>query len=183
MPPARFPDGTERRAAAEVHAAGRRLTGYASVFDSPARIGDWCTETVKPGAFRASLAKPTVDILMLVDHDRGKLLGRRSSGTLRLYEDARGLAFECDVPDTTLGRDLVTMVQRGDCCGCSIGFRVTEERWPAVDAREVLGIELHEVSAVHSWPAFEATSIAVRARPASGPERRAARLRLWLQTK
>ena len=183
MPPARFPDGLERRAAAEVHAAGRRLAGYAAVFDAPTRIGDRFTETIKPGAFRASLANPKSDPVMLVDHDAGKMLGRRSSGTLRLHEDGRGLAFECDVPDTAIGRDLLTMVQRGDCRGCSFGFRVVDEGWPAADRRELRAVDVIEVSAVHCWPAYDATSIAVRARPAaSWPEIRAARLRLWLQS-
>ena len=67
MTPSRFPNGMERRAATELRAAGRRLEGYAAVFNSPARIGSF-TESILPGAFRGSLDK-RADILALVDHD------------------------------------------------------------------------------------------------------------------
>lgn len=163
MPPARFPEGMERRAAAELHVAGRRLAGYAATFDTPARIGGF-TETIRPGAFRASLADPARDCLMLVDHDPGRLLGRASSGTLRLREDGRGLAFELDLPDTQLGRDVLTLVQRGDVGGCSFGFRAQDEAWPAPDRRELRVVDLLEISAVHAWPAYGETTIAARSR-------------------
>ena len=179
MPPARFPDGTERRAAAALHVAGRRLAGYAATFNSPAQIGDF-TEVVRPGAFRASLADPARDCLMLVDHDPGRLLGRASSGTLRLAEDARGLAFELDLPDTTLGRDVLTLVQRGDVGGCSFGFRVQDEAWPKPGQRELRAVDLLEISCVHAWPAYGETTISARSRRPARPEASAARLRLWL---
>ena len=57
MSPARFPDGVERRAAAEVRAvAGRKLAGYAAVFSVPAQIGgpNGFVESIAPGCFSAS---------------------------------------------------------------------------------------------------------------------------------
>ena len=179
MPPARLPDSMERRAAAELHIAGRRLAGYAATFDTPARIGDF-TETIKPGAFRASLADQERDCLMLVDHDPGRLLGRTSSGTLRLREDGRGLAFDLDLPDTQLGRDVLTLVQRGDVGGCSFGFRPTDEAWPAPGQRELRAVDLLEISCVHAWPAYGETTISARSRRAARPGASVARLRLWL---
>ena len=122
---ARFPDGTERRGGVEVRAVGRRLEGHAAVFGVPARIGAF-TETIRPGAFRAALAGGT-DVLALIDHDPSRLLGRTSSGSLRLSEDTRGLAFVIDVPDTQLGRDILALAERRDLGGMSFGFRVTDE--------------------------------------------------------
>ncbi len=162
---ARFPDGVETRSvAAELRAvAGRRLEGYAATFGSPAAIGGF-TETIRAGAFRASLARPGLDVLALVDHDAAKLLARTASGTLRLTEDARGLAYSIDVPDTQLGRDVLILAERRDLGGMSFGFRATDEAWPAADRRELRAVDLVEVSVIHAYPAYAATSVQARAR-------------------
>ena len=150
--------------------AGRKLAGYAATFGTPADIGGQFTETIRSGAFRASLASGA-DILALVDHSAEKLLARTRSGTLRLSEDGRGLAFDLDVPDTQLGHDLMTMAQRGDLGGCSFGFRVAAggEHWPDKRTRELRSVELVEVSIVHAWPAYEGTSVAARASTGGRP--------------
>jgi len=172
MSPGRFPDGLERRAATELRAAsgGRRLEGYAAVFDSPAKLGGF-TEVVRPGAFRASL-EAGADVLALVDHDPGRLLARTSSGTLRLAEDSRGLHFDLDVPDTQLGRDVLALAERRDLGGCSFSFRVKREAWPATDRRELRAVELVEVSVVQAWPAYAATSVQARSRLICGARHR-----------
>jgi uncharacterized protein len=157
----RFPNGVEIRAAAEVRQAGRRLEGYAATFGTPARIGTF-TETVRAGAFRASLASG-VDVLGLVDHDPSRLLARTKSGTLRLAEDGRGLRFDLDLPETTLGRDVLALAERGDLGGMSFGFRVKDEAWPTRERRELRAVELIEISVVHAHPAYQGTSVAARA--------------------
>jgi HK97 family phage prohead protease len=179
MMAARFPDGVEFRAAAELRAAGRRLEGYAAVFDVPARIGNF-TETIKPGAFVEGLRNS--DVLALVDHDPGRLLARTRSGTLRLSEDRKGLSFSLDVPDTTLGHDVLTMVQRGDVGGMSFGFHATDEAWPTREQRELRVVQLVEISIVHAHPAYSGTEIAARARIGVARVKPSARLRLWLET-
>ena len=103
----------ERRAAIEIRAKGRRLEGYAAVFNEETRIADF-REIIRPGAFRTSLAG---DVLALADHDASKVLGRTKSGTLRLAEDSRGLAFDLDVPGTSLGNDILALAERGDLGG------------------------------------------------------------------
>ncbi len=167
MGPARFPDGMERRAAVELRAVGRTLQGYAAVFGVQAVIGSFI-ETIKPGAFRASLLNPALDVLALMDHDPTRLLARTSSETLRLQEDARGLAFVLDVPDTTTGRDVLALAQRGDLGGCSIGFRATDEAWPARDRRELRAVDLVEISIVQAFPAYSQTTVTARSRGALG---------------
>lgn len=166
MGPARFPDGTERRVAAEYRAAGRRLEGHAAVFGEAARIGGF-TETIMAGAFRRSLASGR-DILALVDHDTGRLLGRTSSGTLRLAEDSRGLAFSLDVPDTALGRDMLALAERRDLGGMSFSFFAKRDRWPAADRRMLEDVDLLEVSIVQAHPAYVGTSVAARSAGLSG---------------
>ena len=173
MTPARFPNGLELRAGSELRAAGRKLTGYAATFGTPAAIGGF-TESIRAGAFTASLAVGN-DVLALMDHDPTRLLARTGSGTLRLSEDSRGLAFELDVPDTQLGRDVLTLAERRDLGGMSFGFRVKDEAWPARDRRELRAVELVEISVVQAFPAYSQTSVAARARGAGGVDAMARR--------
>lgn len=157
----------ERRAAVELRAVGRTLQGHAAVFNVPAVIGSF-TETIKPGAFRASLLNPALDVVALADYDPSRLLARTSSETLRLQEDARGLAFSLDVPDTGTGRDMLALAQRGDLGGCSIGFRVTQEAWPTRDTRTLIAVDLIEVSIVQTFPAYSQTTVTARSRGVLG---------------
>ena len=122
----------ERRSvteAPEFRADGEKKTlrGYAAVFNSDADIGGSFVERIMPGAFANTLKD--ADVRALIDHDSGRVIGRSSAGTLRLVEDERGLAVEIDLPDTSDGRDIATLVERGDIDGMSFGFRVTHDEW------------------------------------------------------
>lgn len=173
------PDGPELRSL--VRAVERRagddgkvtVAGYAAVFGEWADISGWFQETVARGAFANSIR--TADVRAYFDHDRGRVLGRSSAGTLRLTEDAKGLFVEIDLPDTSDGRDVATLVERGDISGMSFGFSVLRQEWdetvePA--KRTILEVALSEVSIV-SEPAYEGTSIALRSLEAARQERRA----------
>lgn len=145
-------------------AAGRRLVGYAAVFGVPAKIGNF-TETVMPGAFKASLAAGK-DVLLLADHDPARLLARTGSGSLRLSEDSHGLRFEAEAPNTQLGNDMLALAERRDLGGMSFGFRVAAggDSWPAADRRELRAVDLLEISIVQAWPAYSQTEVSARAR-------------------
>ncbi len=152
----------------------RTLAGYAAIFQSEADIGASFREMVMPGAFTETLKKH--DARALFDHDSGRLLGRKSNGTLRLKEDERGLAVEIDLPDTSDGRDIAELVSRGDLDGMSFGFVVTHDEWdetktPAV--RRIHAVDLHEVSAV-TFPAYVDTTLALRSRSDPEAERQTA---------
>lgn len=151
----------ERRIASELRAAGRKLSGYAATFGTEARIADF-TEIIQAGAFASSL-KAQTDILALIDHSPSRLLARTKSGTLRLSEDAKGLAFEIDIPDTQDGRDILTLAERGDLGGMSFGFRVPEggDTWQG-NRRELHQVDLAEISVVMSWPAYDGTTVQAR---------------------
>lgn len=150
----------ERRAFCEVRTQARRIEGYAAIFDSEARLGGF-VETIAPGAFRAALSE---DIVALLDHDVGKVLGRTRSGTLRLFEDSKGLGFSLDLPDTQAGRDVETLAARGDLGGMSFGFSVPKggDSWRG-NKRTLSEISLKEISIVQAWPAYPDTEIALRA--------------------
>jgi HK97 family phage prohead protease len=161
----------ERRAfALELRAAGtapRRLEGYAAVFGVDTKIGDF-VETIRAGAFADSLASGR-DVLGLVDHDPTRVLGRTRSGTMQLSEDTRGLAFAIDLPDTQTARDVLALAERGDIGGASFGFRAIDEKWTG-DRRELRAIELHEISIVSAWPAYDSTVVEARARRHDAPD-------------
>jgi HK97 family phage prohead protease len=110
----------------------RTITGYAArynVLSSPLQTGDGSTfrERIASGAFKRILAT-NPDTVCTFNHDMNKVLGRTTSGTLRLKEDSRGLAFECDVPDTQAGSDTYESVSRGDINACSFAFTVDDAR-------------------------------------------------------
>jgi HK97 family phage prohead protease len=140
---------------------GRTIGGYAAVFNSRANIGGYFEEVIAPGAFDDALMQ---DVRALVDHDTGRVIGRTKAGTLRMKQDDMGLAVEIDLPDTTDGRDLATLIERGDVSGMSFGFVVTKEMWDETmepPMRTIQALDLREVSVV-AFPAYDDTSIAMR---------------------
>ena len=157
----------EFRSSGTLTARGKTLSGYAAVFNSEANLGDF-QELIRPGAFAKSLATGS-NVRALYQHQGDALLGTTRGGTLKLREDSHGLAFELALPDTSHGRDLAILVDRGDVSGASFGFRVSPggDRWEQRGAqmvRELLNVELHEVT-LTSDPAYADTSIAMRSRP------------------
>lgn len=145
---------------------GKSLSGYAAVFNSEANLGDFI-EVIRPGAFAKSLATGS-NIRALSNHDAHALVGTTKSGTLQLREDAHGLAFTLSLPDTSHGRDLSVLVDRGDVAGCSFGFRVAPggDRWETrgnKTLRELLNVDLIEVT-LTADPAYADTTVAMRSR-------------------
>jgi HK97 family phage prohead protease len=121
-------------------------------------------ERIAPGAFRKSL-KSRNTIKMYMNHDSSMLLASTRSKTLRLEEDSRGLLVNADLPDTTVGRDLSVLMQRGDVDSMSFGFSVPAggDKWSDDGMnRELRNVRLHEVSVVTGFPAYKATSANVR---------------------
>jgi HK97 family phage prohead protease len=99
------------------------VSGYAATYNTLSKDLGGFRERIAPGAFKRILAT-NPDVVMLFNHDVNSVLGRTTAGTLRLREDSRGLAFECDLPNTVAGRDVWESVQRGDLNGCSFAFKL-----------------------------------------------------------
>ena len=143
---------------------GMSFRGYAAVFDSWSENLGGFRERIKPGAFARSL-KSRNEIRMYVNHNTDMVLASRRAGTLRLTEDARGLVVDATLPETTYGRDLSVLMQRGDVNSMSFGFSVPPngDAWNAAGTeRELREVRLAEVSAVTSNPAYSQTSAYVR---------------------
>lgn len=151
---------------------GMTFTGYAAVFNSRSEDLGGFRETIAPGAFTRTLQRDTRSIRMFLNHNSDVVLASTRAGTLRLAEDAKGLAVTADLPDTTAGNDLATLLRRGDVNSMSFGFQVVKDSWtdakgnpaPAWEGaqRTLEEVRLFEVSAVTGWPAYPATSAAVR---------------------
>ena len=139
---------------------GMRLEGYAALFNSRSENLGGFTETIKPGAFRASL-RARNDIKLLWNHDTGAVLGSTRAGTLTLTEDDRGLRVSAMLPNTSYGRDARELVSRGDVSAFSFGFSMPTrggDEWSADGTERVLkSVRLHEVSLV-AFPAYPETA-------------------------
>lgn len=172
----------ERRSAVELRANGSRLEGYAAVFNSPSADLGGFVETIRPGAFHASVAE-RADVLALFNHDTRWVLGRTTSGTLRLAEDSRGLAFELMVANTSAGRDVLESVGRRDVTGASIGFRTIKDQWQrggAMPRRELIQVQLFDVT-ITPTPAYPETSVAIRSLQTNGIDALARRRARYLE--
>lgn len=145
-------------------AGERTLTGYAALYNSETRIGNWFREVIEPGAFRSAIARKD-DVRALFNHDSNYVLGRTTAGTLRLEDDERGLKYTVTLPDTQAGRDLWTSVQRGDVSQSSFAFTVDAEEWrdmkDPMPLRVVKDVHLFDVSPV-TYPAYDETSVSAR---------------------
>jgi hypothetical protein len=141
------------------------MRGYAAVFNVLSEDLGGFRELVEPGCFTESLGVD--DIRALVNHDSSLVLGRNKAGTLRLREDARGLATECELPDTNAGRDIAESIKRGDVTQMSFGFRTIEDVWErhedGGELRRLRKAQLRDVSPA-TFPAYPQTDLAVAVR-------------------
>lgn len=147
-----------------------RIEGYASVFNRNAVLPKF-QERIKPGAFSRAIEQKQ-DVVCLFNHDPNVVLGRTSSGTLTLRQDAKGLWYSCELPNTQAARDIHTSIQRGDINGCSFAFNIpvggqewSEER--GADGkyfvmRDINDVNLMDVSPV-TYPCYSGTDVQARA--------------------
>ena len=126
----------EKRASKDSDTEQQFIVGYAARFgvDSLAgAVGDF-TERIDPRAFGiVSERRGRKNPLMtraLFNHDSNMPLARYPD-TLSLTVDDIGLRYEFPVPDTSYGRDLVTLIEGGIVRGSSFAFILARdgEEW------------------------------------------------------
>lgn len=141
------------------------IRGHAAVFNQLSEDLGGFREQIAPGAFAEAIQKD--DVRGLIDHLSHLILGRNLAGTMRLKEDAHGLAVEIDPPDTQYARDLQVSIKRGDITQMSFGFSVRPngQDWAKDDEgryiRTLKRLRLFDVSPV-TFPAYPQTDVAVR---------------------
>lgn len=150
-------------------AEGRNISGYAAVFNSTSNDLGFI-ETIDPGAITEDTILRS-DVIATMNHDQEKVLARSKygQGTLHLTVDERGLKYEYEAPNTTLGNDLVEMIKRGDLDSASFAFTVSQDedaqKWEKRDGqyyRTIYKIDkLFDIAAV--WhPAYDEASTTLR---------------------
>ena len=138
-----------------------RMAGYAAVFNE-ASLPLPFIEKIAPGAFTKTLQE-TPDVRLLINHE-GLPLARTKNGTMRLYENEKGLYFEAELANTQEARDLYTLVARGDVDQMSFAFRVIRQNWNKARTERMLtevSLADGDVSIV-TYPAYPATSVEAR---------------------
>lgn len=121
------------------------ISGIAAPFNRYAQMKNF-RERILPGAFKKVLARSAqarsggTDVACLLNHDPNFVLGKMSNRTLTVEEVSSGLAFRCQLPDTTYARDLHALIQRRDISGCSFGFGCnpdgSDEVWDQSDEED-----------------------------------------------
>lgn len=142
-----------------------KIEGYGAVFNVRTELWPGFLEEVAPGAFKEAIRSK--DIYALFNHDVNNVLGNTGAETLELREDEKGLAYKIIPPETTLGRDVTTLIKRGDIRKSSFGFNIEEEKWTKLGEnkgvlRTILKVKpLFDVSPV-TFPAYPQTEAHVR---------------------
>lgn len=147
---------------------GVAVDGYAAKFNVVSDDLGGFREVIRPGAFSRAIAEKQ-DVVFLWMHDRTTVMARTSSGTLTISEDGIGLRFEARLADTGAGRDLATLIERGDVSSMSFAFRARKDEWDfkaPVALRTLIDVDMYDVSAVDVG-AYPQTELALRSMEAA----------------
>ena len=146
----------------EIESGEQRIEGVAANLDSY-NMGSF-TESIAPGAFGDL---NSYDVRALVNHDNNQLLARSKygKGSLNLSEVAGELRYSFNIPNTSIGKDAMELLKRGDIAESSWQFSVESDTWnfdndlPHRTINKVA--EIRDVSLV-TFPANPSTSVELR---------------------
>jgi len=143
---------------------GNRLGGYALKFNRLSQNLGGFVERIAPGALTKTL-RDGGDVLARFQHEDHYLLGRTTSGTLRLALTDEGLDYEVDLPDTDYAHNLAALAARGDVQHSSFAFHTLDDEWGFTEQgfplRTLLEIQLVDVAPVVQ-PAYLDTTSGLR---------------------
>jgi len=141
-----------------------QIEGYAAVFNKDSvDFGGWI-ERIAPGAFDDVLND---DAVAAFNHDMSLVFGRNKVN-VTLEQDGKGLRYVVSLPDTSLAKDIRTLIKEGIINQSSFAFTVRKQNWEHVEdksrpsVRTILKVaRLFDVSPV-TYPAYPDTSVATR---------------------
>jgi hypothetical protein len=145
------------------------IRGYAVTYNRLSVPLGGFRERILPGAFDDVLNRKQdrVDLVSYFNHDANIMLGRESSGTLRVWSDDRGVGFEVTPPKTRA--DILELIARKDVRGASFTFALSgpeSENWVeenGMPIREVRTAKIYELGPVVQ-PAYPSTAVSVAMR-------------------
>ena len=140
----------------EVRADGRQLTGIAVKYGDVARL-PWGRERIEAGAFGEVDA---VDVVMNVQHDRGRPLARTGGGGLVLTDAMDALTINATLPETREANDTLALIQAGILRGLSVEMLASGEHRQG-NTRVITRARLVGVAVVDS-PAYPQSVIDAR---------------------
>ena len=139
---------------------GMVVEGYAAVFDSVTDLG-WMKEVIDRNAFQGA---DMSDIVMKYNHEDSVLpMARTRGGSLQFNVDDHGLKIRAKLPETSVNKDIFTLIKEKVLSKMSFAFTVkTEEFDYDTDTRRILAFDkIFDVSVV-DVPAYESTEIYAR---------------------
>ena len=149
---------------------GMIAEGYAAVFDTITNLG-WMNEVIDRHAFdNADMS----DIVMKYNHEDSVLpMARTRGGSLQFNVDDHGLKIRAKLPDTSVNRDIYTLIREGVLSKMSFAFTVKSEEYDYdTDTRKILEFDkIFDVSVV-DVPAYESTEIYARSKEQYEEEKR-----------
>jgi HK97 family phage prohead protease len=104
------------------------------------------------------------DVPLKYNHsDNVMIMARTRNKTLQLTKDSKGLHVKASIAPTQSGKDLYTLIKRGDIDKMSFAFTIEEDSYNTESrTRTILKIKkLYDVAAVDT-PAYDTTSISAR---------------------
>ena len=169
---------------------GRKVEGYAIVFNQSSRqLYDRAskkvfTETIDPRAV-TKMFLDEQDIKMLYNHSNDMLLARSTFGvgTLAYEIDDYGVKYSFEMPNTSVGNDVLELIRRGDVWGCSFAFTyakdgVRDEKRNGQNYRTVIQMASIDDFSIVVDPAYLGTYVSTRefSAPEDEPQDMSARL-------
>lgn len=161
-------------------AEGRTLVGVPIVFNQWTEINGWegnFLERIDPKALNRTLEQRGDQVKVLFNHGFDPTIGDKPLGTPSVM-DVRddGLYVEVPMSRTSYNDDLIELMRDGALDGMSFRFSVTREEEVlepeksdhnprGIPERTVKELKLYEFGPV-TFPAYEATTVGVRAREA-----------------
>jgi|GEM_PF-1375573 len=141
------------------------VSGYWIVWDKWSEDLGGFRERFMPGSVTETIKED--DLRAVYNHNNDWILGRISSGTLRVGEDEKGAFYEADIPlEAQWAKDAVVSLKRGDVRENSFVFasRPEDEKWEEKDGilhRTVLKASIREMGP-QAFPAYPQTNAEVR---------------------